>query len=228
LGGTIASELLKFTFIAAVSYYICSHIHHVKKNNMKKVLGFLSIIAVVALAGCSSLQTSFDYDKEADFTKYKTFEYYGWAENSDAILTRFDKERIEKAFGDEFRKRGFTFVQDGSADAVVSLFIVVDQKTGVNAYTDHYGGGYGGYYGYGYGPGWGWGYGSSTTTYQEYDYLVGTLVVDVFDREEKKLIWQGVGSGTVDDDKASEVREKNIKKTAALIMANYPIPPVKK
>jgi hypothetical protein len=195
------------------------------QKKMKKILGILSIASIVFLASCGSgITVSYDYDKEADFSKYKKFEYYGWADNSDKILSDLDKRRIESAFADEFEKRGITFVE-GDGDAVVSLFIVVNQETSVTAYTDHYN--MGGAYGpYGYGPGWGWGYGTSTTRYQENDYLVGTLVVDVFDKAERKLIWQGVGQKTVDDNSNTAVKDKNVQKAAQSIMINYPVKPI--
>ena len=178
----------------------------------------IPLFAVVLLASCSSVKVTSDYDKNADFNQYKTYGFLGWQENSDQIMTRFDRERLESAFRDEFTKRGMTLV-DENPDAMVALFIVVDQKTSVSAYTNHYGA-YGGYY---YDP-WAWGGGHSTTTYNEYDYEVGTLVCDVFDAGSKKLVWQGVGSGTVDDNPKS--REKHIPKTVALIMNSYPIKPV--
>ena len=186
---------------------------------------YLWLLVVILAGACSSITVKSDYDKEADFSKYETFEYYGWAEESDKILNRFDKERIEQAFGEEFRKRGLEYVKEGG-DMVVSLYIVVDQKTSTTAYTNHYGAG-----GYGYGGrGWyggygGMGMGQSTTTYSENDYLVGTLVVDVFDKAEKKMIWQGVGSKTVDDN--PNTREKNSAKVAAAIMKPFPIQPIK-
>ena len=87
------------------------------------------------------------------------------------------------------------------------------------------GGGYGGYGGYyGYGPGYGWGGGHSTTTYSEYDYTVGTLLVSVYDAEKKQLIWESRGEGTVDDDRSNN--EEKVGKTVAKIMYEYPIKPV--
>ncbi len=87
-------------------------------------------------------------------------------------------------------------------------------------------GGYGGYYGYG--PGWGWGSGMgmsmSTTTVQEYNYTVGTLVIDVYDKEDEKLIWESIGTGTVNDN--PQKRNKNRPKTIAQIMAQYPVKPI--
>ena len=193
-----------------------------------KYLNSIWLLSIFFLGACSSITVTSDYDKEVDFSKYKTFEYYGWEEESDKILNRFDKERIEAAFGEEFRKRGLKFVE-GNGDMVVSLFIVAEKKTSTTAYTNHYGaGGYGygggGWYG-GYGGGYGMGMGTSTTTYSENDYLVGTLVVDVFDKAEKKMIWQSVGQKTVDDN--PNTREKNSAKVAAAIMKPFPIEPIK-
>ena len=187
-----------------------------------KITYLIFLLPMLIMGACSSVKVTTDYDKSVDFSKYKTFEYYGWAEESDKILNRFDKERIEAAFGDEFAKRNLKLVQEGG-DMVVSLFVVVDQKTSTTAYTNHYNMG-----GYGYG-GWGWGYGgmgmgSSTTHYSENDYLVGTLVVDVFDKESKKLVWQGVGQKTVDEN--PNTREKNAMKVAEAIMKPFPIQPV--
>jgi len=177
------------------------------------------IFSVAILSACSSISVTADWDKTVDFNSYKTYSYYGWAKESDKILNPFDKERIEQAFSDEFDKRGIQYVESGG-DLVVSLFIVIDQKTGVTAYTDHYGTG-----GYGYYSPWGWGAGYSTTSYHEYDYLVGTLVCDVFDHSTKKLIWQGVGSGTIDDN--PNKRDRNIPKSVAQIMSYYRVQPMK-
>ena len=200
-----------------------------------KYLNSIWLLSIIFLGACSSIKVTSDFDKEVDFTKYKTFEYYGWAEESDKILNRFQRERIEAAFGDEFLKRGLKYVE-GNGDMVVSLYIVVDKKTSTTAYTNHYGtggygyGGMGWYGGYGMGMGMGMGMGgmgmgSSTTTYSENDYLAGTLVVDVFDKAEKKMIWQSVGQKTIEEN--PKKADRNTPKVAAAIMKPFPIQPIK-
>jgi len=83
-----------------------------------------------------------------------------------------------------------------------------------------------------FGGGWGWrrwgggfddGFGTSTTT--EETYKVGTLVVDLFDTNTKKLIWRGSASDTL-----SDKSDKNIKKfsTAVQRMFGHFPPEVKK
>lgn len=193
-------------------------------ETMRKL--FLLPVIVLALSACSTLKVSYDVDGSVDFEQYKTFEYYGWAEESDRILNRLDRERIEKSFSAEFNKRGMKYVKE-DGDLIVVLFIVVEQKTDVSANTTSYGGGYYGGYGgyYGYGPGWGgMGMGNSTTTYSEYDYEVGTLVIDVFDKKGEKLIWEGIGTKTIDDNPQS--RDKNVEIAVAAIMKNYPVKPI--
>jgi len=174
------------------------------------------------ITGCSpKISVSSDYDKETDFTKFNTYSFYGWAKESDKVINEINQQRFERAVAGELKKRGLEFVENGG-ELILSLFIVFDQKKGVTAYTDHYRGPMG----YHYGPGWGWGYGYSATTYHEYDYLVGTLVIDIFDHSRKELIWQGVGSQTVDDNPNN--RDCGIKRAVKAIMTKYPVKPGKK
>jgi hypothetical protein len=185
---------------------------------MKRI--FLTLIAIAFLfSGCSSIKVTAQYDGSIDFTQYKTYSYLGWNEKSTILVSDFDKRRVESAFADEFNKRNMKFVQAGG-DIEVSLFLVTEQKTATTAYTDYYQP-YGGYY---YGYGWGWGGGYATTTYHQYDYTEGSLVCDVFNAKEKKLIWQSVGSGTLSDNPSSQSIIRSVQK----IMSQYPIPAEKK
>lgn len=186
----------------------------------------LASIGVFSLS-CSGVKVVTDLDKTVDFTEHKSAEYYGWADNSDKILNDLQKARIEKAFGAEFKKRGIEFVEEGKGDMIVTLYVITEAKTQVTANTTSMGGyggyGYGGYYGYG--PGYGWGGGHSTTTFNEYDYTDGTLIVSVYDAEKKQLIWEAIGSKTIDDNPRDP--EANAAKVAEQIMYNYPVKPVK-
>jgi hypothetical protein len=192
---------------------------------MKKLLGMWFLTTLI-ISGCSSVKVHSDYDKAADFSNYKTYEFLGWADESDKIINDLDKNRIQNAFANEFSKRNMEYVES-NGDLAVSLFIVVDQKTSVTAYTNHMSMG-----GWGYGAGWGWyggyggiGMGTSTTHYSENDYLEGTLVVDVYDTNTKKLIWQSVGQKTIEENPKN--RDRNTTYAAEKIMKPFPIEPMK-
>jgi len=186
----------------------------------------------VLLYSCNTIKVVSDKDSSVDFSTYKTLEYYGWADNSDKILNSLDKNRLEKAFGTEFENRGLKLVEKGEGDMIVSLYIISERKseTIANTSTSHMGMsagrmGYGRYYGYGPSYGWGGGYSHSTTTYSEREYNVGTLIVSVYDATKKELIWEAVGTKTVDENPKSP--ESNINAAVTKIMKEYPIEPTK-
>lgn len=190
---------------------------------MRKLV--LGIISAVMLWSCSTMKVSSDYDRTVDFSQHHTFSFIGWQDDSNELINKFDQRRLEEAFTEQFQKRGYTLVEE-NGDIEVSFFLAVDEKTGKTAYTTHMGGMYGYGYGWGYGYGYGYGMGSSYTTIEEYDYNVGTLVVDVFDGQSKQLIWQGVGSDTVIEN--PKERARKIPYFASNIMFKYPIRPGKR
>ena len=198
---------------------------------MKKLSKIMALIMTLLITGTVFSQASSDYDKTVDFTKFKTYSFGGWQEDSDKMLNDLDKNRIHEAFETEFKSRGMTYVES-NADMVVTLFLVVDQKTSTTAYTSYNGGmGYGGYGGYGrggagyHGAGWGWGAGSSTTTYSDSDYDVGTLVIDGYDSGSKQLVWQGTLVKTLKSNASK--RDKTIPKNVAKLMKKYPVEAMK-
>ena len=138
-----------------------------------------------------------DFDKDANFAAIKTFAV--------KIGTSWNNQISEKRISDEITQtlteKGWTATDPAKADALVLLHGATEKQQTVN--TFYSGGGYGGY---GY-RGWGGmgGMGTATTTTSEY--LVGTLVVDIFDAKSKALLFRGTAS-----DEISDKPEKNIKK----------------
>ena len=165
-------------------------------------------------------QITTDYDKSVDFTKFKTFTFIGWAEDSDQQITDLDKDRIIAAFEHEFKSRNL--VKDSiNPDMAISLYVVIKNKTSVTSYSNYYGGmGYGRSFGYGYGRGYG-----STSTSQR-DYREGTIIIDFYDEKEKSLIWEGILKKEVKE--KAKKRDKSIPENIRKLMYKYPIKPVKK
>lgn len=198
------------------------------KNTITLLFSFSFILLLSS--SCSSTKVISDKDGSVDFEKIKTYKFVGWTDNSDEILNRFDKERIEQAFAAEGAQRGLS-PNNNNPDALVALFVIGEVKTQQQANTTTTGmGGMGGM-GMARGmrhPGWGWGGGmgmsQSHTTITETSYLKGTLMIELFDPDEKKLIWQAVGTKTVSED--PKKREKGIPKKVAAIMEQYPIKPI--
>lgn len=182
---------------------------------------FIFLIAISSLIiSCTTLKVTQEYDKSVDFTQYETFSIHPWNEENSALINRFDQERLLLALADQLKKRGYRQInQDGDIEA--DIFLILDSKQSTTAYTNYYGGGYWGGYGYGFGYGYGYGYGPANTSYVTENYVEGTLIVNLFDQKLKKLIWQGVGVGTVDDN--AQTRENGIKKALDQIFWKYPV-----
>jgi hypothetical protein len=187
---------------------------------MKNIL--LIFIFLLFLASCSSLKVYTDSDKTVDFSQFKTFSLYPWDYKHGYQINDYDKGTILNAIKTEMSAKGYKFQKEGG-DLVISIFITLDNKTSYTAYTDHYGGwaGFGGGWGYsGFGYGYGYGPGFSTTTVTENNYQEGTLIIDIFNAADKKLIWQGIGSKEVQTD--LDKRDQQLPKNVAKILANFP------
>lgn len=177
---------------------------------MKKIIFFLVTIVFTN----SQAQINSDYDKSIDFSKYKTISFAGWEKNSGRLLNEFDKERLSNALKYEFESRGIETV-DNNGDAQITLYLVIRDKTDITAYTTYNTGlGYYGRWGYARG-----GYG--TTNVSSYDYLEGTLVIDMYDNDNKKLVWQGEITDVIQ--KKASKREKTIPKNMKKLMKKFPV-----
>lgn len=170
-------------------------------------------ILLLFLYSCSSITVTADYDKEVDFTNYKTFSFLKWRDDNNRLVNEFDKRRLEVAVANEMNARGYSFAET-EGELAISIYVILEDKTSYTAYTDYYGG-----YGYYRSP-WGYG-GAGRTTVSQYDYTQGTVIFNVFDAQQKKLIWQGTAIGEVN--RYSENKEDNVRKGVAEVFARYPI-----
>ena len=185
---------------------------------MKQLSRLLMVFTIGVMFSCSSVRVVTDKDKTVDFTNYKTFTFLGWQNGSDALLNDFDKRRMRDAFAAEFDARNLKHVETGG-DMQIALYIVLDQRSSITAYTDYYG-----TMGYNYRWNGGWGMGHSRTSYTENEYVQGTLVMDVFDGGNKDQIWQAVATATVSENPSR--RERTIPNRVRSIMREFPIEPV--
>ncbi|MDP2724571.1 MAG: DUF4136 domain-containing protein [Bacteroidales bacterium] len=190
---------------------------------MKKIL---IPLLIVLLYSCSSLQVTNNYDKDVDFKSFKTFSLYPWDRHNDSLVNAYDRQTIEDAVKNEMERRGYQYVEK-NGDLIVSMFVILKNKTDYEAYTNHYGGyaGYGGgwgFYGAPWAYGYGWGPGFNSTTVTSRDYVQGTLLIDIFQLSGKKLVWQGIGTGEVDENLAT--RDRNLPKHVSHIFRRFPIP----
>lgn len=185
-------------------------------------------IMLIFLVSCSTVQVTNNWDKSINFKEFKSFSMYPWDEQNDKLINAYDRQTITLAVISEMEYRGYKHIEKGG-ELVVSTFVTLQNKTDYQAYTNHYGGyaGYGGGWGYygspwAYGYGWGPGYYGGSTTIRSINYVQGTLIIDIFELSNKKLVWQGIGSGDVDDNPAT--RDRRLPISISHIFRKFPIP----
>jgi hypothetical protein len=177
--------------------------------SLHRTLGLtLALAALPAIAAAQ--KTTYDYDKTATFTQFKT---YSWKEGTPTKNELLDK-RLVAAIEDQMAKKGMV-KNDTAPDVFVVFHIAFDQQKDISSYST------GPMYG-GYGYGWGGGWGSTTTDVRVREILVGTLAVDIIDANKKAVAWRGLGTKEIDTNAKPEKRDQNINKAVEKIFKNYP------
>jgi len=180
---------------------------------MNRILLLAALSAITMTACTPQLKVTTDYDRKADFSKYKTFSLYVPEEKNETI-SQLNRSRIESAVKAEMVKKG---LQEANTDpdVLVNVVTVIKNEKQVMANTNYYG--YGGYYR----PyGWGGGMGSGYTTYNVADYKDGSLIIEVIDADTKSLVWEGIGNQEID--KPMENPDQQIQGIVAKILAGFP------
>jgi hypothetical protein len=177
------------------------------KNYLFKITPLFALLMV--MTSCSSVRVATDYDKNANFTNYKTFAFFKTGIDK-AEISDLDKRRILRAIESELLAKGFT--KSETPDLLISLFTKSNQR--VDVYNNYWGNGAWGWGGFG--PGWGWGWNQpSVSTSTE-----GTLYIDLIDANKKELVWQGMGTGYLS--RNIDKKEERIKEFVSEIMKKYP------
>lgn len=174
---------------------------------MKTLKKFSAFILVIVLTSCSSVRVNQDYDKNVDFSQYKTYAYHK-AGVDKVEISDLDKKRILRSIDEVMAAKGFT--KSETPDLLINFFTKEREQVDVNQFN----------MGWGYGWGWGWNpwmWGSNTSVNR---YTEGTLTIDVIDAKKKELIWQGQGEGVLT--KNVDKKDEKIKEFVSKILEQYP------
>lgn len=162
------------------------------------------IIPFLTSCATSNLPTVHtDYDEEANFGEYTTFNWSEEIENqkdSHPILNNsLVRKRIKNAIRSEMEGRNYELAEN--ADLLVNFHVVIEERTGYTTYPT---------FGYRY-----WG----RDNVQPYNYKEGTLIIDLIDRKKNQLVWQGYTEGIID--KNPEEMEEKIRGAISVIFQEY-------
>lgn len=143
-----------------------------------------------------------DWNHKVNFSQFHT---YSWG--TVHVSDPFDAQRIKNALNYELHKKGWREVPSGG-QVTVSVLDHIHGEKQAETYYDGLGGGWG--LGWGWG-GWGsgaWGpggIGESETTIHHVP--VDHMVIDLFDTQNKQLIWRGISQSEVKNNPKKEQQE---------------------
>jgi hypothetical protein len=170
---------------------------------MKAIRYFFAPLLMSMLLGGFALAQSVtvDYDHNANFERYHTY-YWLKVQTSNPLW----EERIRAAVDKELQAKGWQKVDTGG-DVAITAVGSSTSETEYNTFYDNLGGG------------WMWGgFAQATTT--PVTYKVGTLVIDMYDTQTKKLIWRGTASKTISN--KPDKNEKSLEKAVEKMFKNFP------
>ena len=169
----------------------------------RSVTSFVCAIAVMCLGTMVvAQQMSVDYDRSADFSKFKTF---AWTTGT-PVTDDLNHKRIILAIEEQLTARGMAKVaMQTHPDVIVAYHANFERDLQIT--------------GFGSGPFYGAGRSMSARAQQ---IVVGTLVVDLMDASTRSIVWRGMTASDLNPAASAERRDKNVGKAVAKLFKDYP------
>ena len=175
-------------------------------SNVKNYAFLVTLATVFMLLGAATWaqDTRSNYMPGTDFSKYKTYKWVNIEGGSHP--NQIVDAQIKQSIDSQLASKGLTKTDNDNADLYVGYQVSVDQEKQWNAY------GMGGVR---------FGFGGMATA-QSSTINVGTLVLDLYDRSAKQLVWTGSATKTLDPSKSQEKNQQNLNKAMQKLLKNYP------
>lgn len=167
-------------------------------NTRHKTVLTAGAVLLALLAGCATSRPSIraDYDRSADFSSYRTYDFESELGTDRAGYSTIITSHFKRAVSRELEARGYRR-SESNPDLLVNFFAAIEEKTAVRSSPSTTVGV--GYYGYRYGLYTAWpAYGARDV--RTVTYKTGTANVDLIDAERKQLVWEGIAEGRVTED----------------------------
>jgi hypothetical protein len=179
---------------------------------MRRYLHVYGILLLVVVAACRSAQVGYDYDRGADFSRYRS---YAWVSTGQKATgdKRLDSSlvdaRIRRAIDSQLRAKGYAVSAGGSPDFLVAYHTgMKDLMKGAS--TQNYIGDRA--------------HGTFTTISDVQPYHEGTLTLDIVDATSQRLVWQASVRADVDQSLDPKERDSRMEDVVRAMLAHFPPP----
>jgi len=152
-------------------------------KNISRGLVFASILLM--LYSCSTISVVVDFDRQTDFSKFKTYKWIKQksSEQSNDLQNDLNRKRFAQAIEKELSGKGFQRVTDVKPDFKVVYHLRFEKRLDISSY------------GYRYYPG----SGVAERYVQTKIYEEGSVIIDIIDASDDQLVWRGSAEGVLND-----------------------------
>ena len=171
-------------------------------------------VAFVFLAACgSSVNVTSDRSPTVDFSAFETFAWLpdGQSDGTSQATDQITDQRIRLAMESQLAERGLREVSSG-ADLMVGYQLTTRTNVSYRTTGTHWGR-----------SGWGgWSGGVSTMRTVPVYSSAGTLLIRMYETEEKTLVWHGSGQADLRSFNDPEQRQERINDVVRSILSRFP------
>jgi len=191
---------------------------------------FIALAAAVFMGGCSTLEIQVDYDNEHDFSALSTFAvvYKNQGDGRD-----FSRDRISRQVTAYMKNKGYENVEKSTADFYVIMHLDVQKKSQVETNYETIGirpvpymylgaitpiGSYPGTYVSGamvMEP-------DVRVTTRTNEYEEGRLILEVFNVNENRVVWQGIAMDELSKDYTQQEKSDYINRVISELFKDFP------
>jgi hypothetical protein len=164
----------------------------------ERTIGAAAVAALVA-TGAYAQSVNTDADPSAPFSSYRT---YLWTPGTPSPVT-LTEQRIHADVEAQMAAKGFRLATDQTPDVYIATHVLTKAEPQIIAN--------------GFGP---WGFGGGFGAIDVNTLVKGTLVVDMYDANTKKMVWRGVATATVSD--KPEKNNAKLAKAVEKMFQHYP------
>jgi Domain of unknown function (DUF4136) len=172
---------------------------------VRRTLFFLLSTCLVPLATLAQ-SVYVDYNHNLNFSQFRTYAW-GKQDNPNQIMSPFLAEEAQNQVNMQLQAKGLMLRQENEApDLIVVASGGIKPQTSYNMWGT---------------GGWRWGGGTGSITPDTT--LAATLVVDLYDANNKQLAWRGVGQGSLNQGNSNKNRQL-VDKAVTKMFQKYPSP----
>ena len=177
---------------------------------MKTIGQLCVIVSSLALAACSTVKVSTDYDRLTTFEKYKTYAWAAEPKTQTTANAALDAE-LRAAVDQELATKGLKKAEGKKAELYAIYHFTSATKSDTKHYTDW------GQPGSGYYNGWA----VTTQTGAAIDHAKpGALVLDFVDARRQQIVWRSVVPQVIEPPKGDD--PQRVKGSVKAMLAGFP------